>query len=253
VEVLKKSGEKPWTKVAFAVPAGLNKMEWIYKKDQSKFAGSDCAWIDMIDFTGSGSVNYIKRDLQVTRIETPELKEKYGTESISVKVRNPGKENFNGFYLAYNLNSNTAPVTQFFDNVLSSNDSVLVTFTEKVDMSKNGIYNLVIYGTDNNDDYTANDTLKLSFDNMKFNEAITVFPNPFDENLSIFINSQSTEKVTISLISMSGAKLYTVEKDVTSGKNIINISVPNLSPALYYLNIRGTVISKTIPVLKVKK
>jgi hypothetical protein len=120
-------------------------------------------------------------------------------------------------------------------------------------MSKNGIYNLVIYGTDNNDDYTANDTLKLSFDNMKFNEAITVFPNPFDENLSIFINSQSTEKVTISLISMSGAKLYTVEKDVTSGKNIINISVPNLSPALYYLNIRGTVISKTIPVLKVKK
>ena len=42
----RKSGEIPWTKKAVAVPAGLNKMEWIYKKDNSVSQGSDCAWID---------------------------------------------------------------------------------------------------------------------------------------------------------------------------------------------------------------
>ncbi|TAL60186.1 MAG: hypothetical protein EPN88_16305, partial [Bacteroidetes bacterium] len=51
-EVFIKSGEIPWTRKVVAVPAGLNKMEWIYKKDQSVSSGSDCAWIDMIDFTG---------------------------------------------------------------------------------------------------------------------------------------------------------------------------------------------------------
>ena len=251
VEVLKKSGEIPWTKVVIPVAAGLNKMEWIYKKDQSKFAGSDCAWIDLIDFTGSGSVSYIKRDLQVTRIETPELKDKYGNETITVQVKNPGKDPFNGFYLAYSLKSDI-PVVQFFDNVLASNDSITVTFTEKADMSKNGIYSMVIYGTDNKDEYTLNDTLKVSYDNMKFNEAITVFPNPFVDNLSIFINSQVSEKVMISVISMSGARLFFAEKDVISGKNIFNISLPDLSPAIYYLNVKGSLTNKTIPVLKVK-
>lgn len=252
VEILKKSGEIPWTKIAIPIPAGLNKMEWIYKKDQSKSAGSDCAWIDLIDFTGSGSVNYIKRDLQVTRIETPEVKEKYGKETISVKVKNPGKDIFNGFTLAYSLKSET-PVVQFFGNIIASNDSAIVTFTEEADMSKNGIYNLVIYGTDNKDEYTANDTLKISYDNMKFNESITVFPNPFDENLSIFINSQVSEKVRITIISLAGSKFYDAEKDVLSGKNIFQINVPNLSPALYYLNIKGHLIDKTIPILKVNK
>ncbi len=252
VEVLKKSGEIPWTKVAIAVPAGLNKMEWIYKKDQSKFAGSDCAWIDLIDFTGSGSVNYIKRDLQVTRIETPELKDKYGKETISVKVKNPGKDVFNGFTLAYSLKSDI-PVVQFFDNIITSNDSTTVTFTEKADMSKNGIYSLVIYGTNNKDEYTANDTLKFSYDNMRFNEAITVFPNPFNENLSVFINSQVSEKVRITIISLAGSKFYDAERDVISGKNIFQINVPGLSPALYYLNIKGSLTDKTIPILKVNK
>ncbi len=39
VEMLKKSGEVPWTQAAFAVSAGLNKMEWSYKKDPINFYG----------------------------------------------------------------------------------------------------------------------------------------------------------------------------------------------------------------------
>src|SRR5450759_3450857 len=57
-EIFKKSGELPWKKKTVPVPAGLNKMEWIYRKDANKSEGSDCAWIDMIDFAQSSTVNY---------------------------------------------------------------------------------------------------------------------------------------------------------------------------------------------------
>ena len=76
-EVFKKSGEIPWTEIAVPVPAGANKMEWIYSKDQSVSNGADCAWIDLIDFAESSPVNYIEKDLQVARIVTPSQKDKY--------------------------------------------------------------------------------------------------------------------------------------------------------------------------------
>ena len=60
-EIFKKSGEMAWTKQTVAVQAGLNTMEWTYKKDNSVSDGSDGAWIDMIDFAQSGTVKYIGR------------------------------------------------------------------------------------------------------------------------------------------------------------------------------------------------
>jgi hypothetical protein len=252
VEILKKSGEIQWTKTAVKVPAGLNKMEWIYKKDDSKNVGSDCAWIDMIDFTGTGTVNYIKKDIQVVKIESPIQKEKYGQETITVKVRNLGKETINGFNLAYVVNSGLSPVKQFFENKIQYNDSVTVSFTSKVDMSRYGIYNMTIYGTENKDDYIVNDTAKVNIENIRINEVLSVFPNPFIDQLSIFINSQSADKLEISLTSLTGVKLFDTEKDILSGKNKVIITIPNLAPELYYLRIKGTVINKTVSVVKIK-
>ena len=104
-EVFKKSGEIPWTEIAVPVTAGANKMEWIYSKDQSVSNGADCAWIDLIDFAGSSPVNYIEKDLQVARIVTPFQKDKFGKETVTVKVLNLGKDPISGFNLAYKVNN----------------------------------------------------------------------------------------------------------------------------------------------------
>ena len=92
VEVFKKSGEISWTEIAVPVAAGANKMEWIYSKDQSVSNGADCAWIDLIDFAESSPVNYIENDLQVARIVSPVQKDKFGMETVTVKVLNLGKD-----------------------------------------------------------------------------------------------------------------------------------------------------------------
>jgi hypothetical protein len=253
-EVFRKSGEIPWTKYTVAVAAGLNKMEWIYKKDNSVSQGFDCAWIDMIDFAGTGSVRYIEKDLHVARIETPVQKDQYGQETVTVKVLNVGKSVINGFYLSYEINDFFIPVKQFFDNSIQPySDSVTVSFKTKADLSKYGIYEIVTYASDNDDDYTFNDTLRINIENTRISETLTAFPNPFADHITIFVNSKYPDKLNISFTNISGIKLYEIEKEINSGNNEITISGIGLIPSLYYLNIRGSLINKTVPVLKINK
>ncbi len=254
IEIFKKSGEIPWTQSGVAVKAGLNKMEWTYKKDPSVSMGSDCAWIDMIDFTQSSPVTYIQRDLQVARVIIPSTDGKYGDESITVKVLNGGKDTINGFNLAYYINDNSPPVTQYFDDkIIPYGDSVTVSFKTMADMSKYGIYKIVTYGFNNRDDYAYNDTLTVNIENTEVKEALSVFPNPFNDELTITVNSKVDDKLKVSITNVSGVKLYDIEKDIFSGNNSFTISDFRLIPSLYYLNISGTTINTTIPILKIKK
>ena len=254
VEIFKKSGEIPWTKAVVAVPAGQNKLEWIYKKDNTVSQGSDCAWIDLIDFAQSSPVNYIQHDLQVARIVSPVKKDKYGQEIISINVLNLGKDILNGFNLAYSINNHFPPEVQHFDNkVIPYGDSVMVSFTKRADMFKYGIYNIVAYGLGNNDDYTLNDTMTVNIENIRITESLGVYPNPFSSILTVYINSPVADKLHISITNVAGVKFYEVEKDIFSGQNSFTLSDFSLIPSLYYLNIRGATINKTIPVLKTDK
>lgn len=254
-EVFKKSGEIPWIRVAIPVQSGLNKMEWNYNKDSKMKSGADCAWIDMIDFAGSSPVSYIQKDLQVARIVTPVQKDQRGQGTVTVKVLNLGKDVMNGFNLAYQVKPiQVTPIQQFFENqVIPYGDSVTVSFKIKTDMSKSSIYKIIAFGYDNNDDYTLNDTVRVNIDNTEIRDSIIIFPNPFKNQFTIFINSQIAEKLRISITSISGVKLYDTEKDIIIGRNTIVIPDTRLVPALYYLNIRGASVNKTIPLLKILK
>jgi hypothetical protein len=252
-EIFKQSGEVPWKAKAVAVPAGSNTMEWCYKKDGTKSAGADCAWIDMIDFAQSSTIKYIQKDLNVARIVKPFRSIQYGLEDISVKVLNAGRDTLNGFNLAYELNNHIA-IKQFFDNkVIPFGDSVTVTFKTKADLSKYGMYNVLVYGFGNKDDYSPNDSLSAQIDNSEISEAVSEYPNPFNDKFTITINSPIADRIQISLFSVSGVELYNVSRDIISGHNSFTIGDLKLSPSLYYLNILGTSIDKTIPVLKILK
>ncbi len=251
-EVFKKSGDVPWTKKVIAVPAGVNNFEWKYYKDNTQSSGSDCAWVDMIDFAGEGSVKYVKTDLEVARIVTPIQKERFGYETVTAKVLNRGAEVLNGFNLAYSVNGQYAPVTEHFEeNILPYSDSVSVSFKSKLNLSKYGLYDIKIYGTDNNDDYVSNDTLYVNLENTSIIENLSLYPNPFHDHFSIFVNAPYADRIHISITNVNGVKVYDVERDIISGDNIIEISDVKLVPSLYYLNIRGATINKTVPVIRI--
>jgi hypothetical protein len=254
VEIFRKSGENPWTDAAVPVTAGFNKMEWRYSKDQSVSGGADCAWIDFIDFAESSAVSYIQKDLLVSKIVNPVQKDKYGVEMVSVKVVNVGKDSVSGFNMAYDVNDRGTPITQTFDNVaLATGDSVTVTFDGRVDMSQFGEYKIVAYSYGNNEDYLLNDTIRIYLENTKMNDLIKVFPNPFTDQITLYIQSDNEDILTITVINNAGSKFYETEKSITSGMNTILLSDLNLPPAVYFIQIRGSTLQKTIPVIKMKK
>jgi hypothetical protein len=254
VEVFRQSGEIPWTEAAFPVSAGVNKMEWIYSKDQSVSNGADCAWLDLIDFAESSSVSYIEKDLELARIATPSHKDKYGRETVSVKVLNVGKDPINGFNLAYRVNELGSTVKQSFDNIIMPySDSVTVSFNTRADLSRYGSYNIVAYAYDNDDDFLSNDTLQINLENNRLNDSLSVYPNPFIDQFTLYVQSSGDDILNISVINNAGVKIYEMEKSVTSGKNTIVVSNLMLSPAVYFLKIHGLTIDKIITIVSLKK
>jgi hypothetical protein len=228
-------------------------MEWSYKKDNSVSQGADGAWIDLIDFSGSVKVNYIQKDIEVARIVTPMQKEVYGQEVVSVKVLNVGRDTLNGFNLAYSINGRF-PVVQHFKTVLMPyHDSVTVDFDRRADMDLSGIYNISVFGYDNDDDYLLNDTLMISVENTEIEESVTIFPNPFMDQLNIIINSKAGRTIRLTLSNSLGKQVYMTDKELTEGENQIFINTYQLSPGLYILNIHGANFSKAYPLIKLKK
>jgi hypothetical protein len=252
-EVFKKSGEIPWTEIAVPVAAGVNKMEWKYSKDQSVSNGADCAWIDLIDFAESSPVNYIEKDLQVARIVTPFQKDKFGMETVTVKVLNLGIDPISGFNMAYKVNNMGSLVTETFDKIIMPyTDSVTLSFSTRANLSKYGSYCIVAYAYDNNDDYLLNDTIRIYLENNQLDDALSIYPNPFTDHFTLSVQSAGNDNLNIAVFNSAGTKFYEFVKEVTTGLNSIVITDLNLSPAIYYIKIRGTTIDQTIPVVKLK-
>jgi hypothetical protein len=253
VEVFRKSGETSWLRKAVAIPAGYNKFEWVYKKDQSVSGGSDCALIDLIDFSSTATVDYIAKDLVTAKVVSPVQKEDLGREIVTVKVLNMGPDTLKGFSMAYLVNKNIPVIEKFTETLIPFGDSVTVTFKTKANLSRYGIYNVSVYGTANNDDYIHNDTLAIKIENTDIDEPLVVFPNPFTDELNIVINTDSSGMARIRMLDLTGRTLIDEEHKIEWGENLINISGQVLNSAMYFIKIESPGIRKTIPVIKTNR
>jgi hypothetical protein len=252
VEIVRKSGESLWEKKAVKVPAGLNIMEWVYKKDNSVSQGADGAWVDLIDFSGSTRVKYIQRDIEVARIVAPVQKEVYGQELVTVNLLNLGRDTLDGFSLAYSINDKFPVVQHFKTKLVPYGDSVKVTFDRRADMDMSGVYNISVFGYDNNDDYLLNDTLMIKVENTEIEESVIIYPNPFQDQLILTINSKTENKVRLNLTDISGKRVLSTEVVLIEGENQITLNTQHLGPSMYILNIFGTNFSKAFPLVKLK-
>jgi hypothetical protein len=251
VNVMKKSGEIPWSKAVISVPAGYNKLEWVYSKDGSVSAGSDMTMIDMIDFARSGTVRYISKDIVAEKLISPVMKEKLSSEPVTVKLLNVAPDTIKGFNLAYIINDHL-PVSQYFDQRLVPFDTVTVTFKTPADLSHYGIYNITAYSFNNNDDYLVNDTVRTNIVHTDILEPLTLFPNPFTDQLQVIINTDSIYMSHFTLTSSLGRVITDFDKKLITGRNVITIKDLKMEPSVYYLMIRYAGQIHTMPVVKIK-
>ena len=59
------SGEVNWTKAAYTISAGTHVLKWAYNKDFYMSSGSDCAWIDNIEFPATQVISDVEDDKTV--------------------------------------------------------------------------------------------------------------------------------------------------------------------------------------------
>lgn len=254
-EVFKVSGEKEWTQRIVALTPGPHVLEWSYIKDGSVSSGSDRAWIDQIDFPESA---FVERDIAVSSIISPTGSDTYGEEKITAQVKNMGSRAINGFFLAYSIKNQTDHEWEYFDLPIPFRDSLVVTFTKPIDMSKFGVYEISVYGFDNDDDFRFNDTARIRITHMLTSGTDTnsteplmrAYPNPFNEHVNIFVYSAVSEQITISIESISGARVYSGNASLFSGDNTIVVSPGQLNPGTYIITIRGDTIRQRIKVIK---
>jgi hypothetical protein len=253
-ELFQISGETSWKRHAVKIPAGENRLEWIYKKDNSVSQGLDCAWLDLIDFSKSTPIKYIHKDIEVARIVTPVQKEIYKhNEPITVRLLNLGSDTVYSFYLGYTINE-MDPVIQKFNTPLPPySDSVTVTFDRRADMDMSGDYRITVYGHDNNDDYLMNDTAFIRVENLIMEETLLIYPNPFSSNLNITINSKSTLNIRISLTDAAGKRVIDMKQTLLEGENNITLNTQHLSPSFYILSISGGKFTRAIPVIRLRE
>jgi hypothetical protein len=249
------SGETDWIEKVIILPAGVNTLEWIYKKDGTVSSGSDCAWIDYLTFP---RLAFIKRDLSLLKINNPVPDKEHHFENIQADAINLGSEVLNGINLAYKINKNL-PVNEFFNINLNPGDTAHIQFTQKADMSYNGTYLISVYGFGNNDSYALNDTAKLAIINTAAetireaeNNLVNIIPNPFSDYIKLTINSTIGDEIQLSIYETTGRIILRKNEPILQGENSIYINTSNLASGVYIIKTSGKQFTDTRRIVKIR-
>lgn len=79
---------------------------------------------------------------------------------------------------------------------------------------------------------------------------VSVFPNPFSQNLNIGFNLKNAGNISITIIDVLGKSVKPVfAGNATAGNNSFNINTSDLNTGVYFVNILGNGFTKTIKIL----
>ena len=81
-----------------------------------------------------------------------------------------------------------------------------------------------------------------------FSDNVSVFPNPFEDNLTVKVDVLESDTVTIQLYNLTSQLLFSKEFEVTAGTNLLKIS-PKVATGIYLLQVKmkeNTVMNKVI-------
>ncbi len=68
---------------------------------------------------------------------------------------------------------------------------------------------------------------------------LQIFPNPFHDQLTIYLPSEIKKEITISIIDLQGRIVFTISHQLRSGQNEIQIPTQNILQGIYIISIDG--------------
>lgn len=252
IQIFTASGETEWTQRYVRLNEGINVLEWIYRKDASVSGGYDCAWLDCLVFKPD-CFNTV--DIKTIKIISPETGKKLGLETITAEVANLGTDTLKQINMAFQVNNNQ-PVAESFNITLPPGDTTGLSFSAKADLTSNGNYIIKVFGINNNDGYTLNDTaraelintavIKISYDS----ESLLIMPNPFSQSFRVKFTHPSRENAIFTITNPAGKTIWESQYEIFPGNNEFVISPGDIAPGYYILMIRGKTEIKTARLIK---
>lgn len=120
-------------------------------------------------------------------------------------------------------------------------------YTDEKPLSQLSYYRLVQTDLDGDKQYLGTKTIVNKQGNRQL---IILGANPFNNNLSAYINIDKTQKVTIQVTDMSGRKVAGTNSVYTAGITEINLPAAHLPKGIYFLRADGEFITETYKIIK---
>lgn len=219
------AGELAWSQESFAVTTGSHTLKWTYQKDSYLDAGSDCAWIDYIEFP---LINANVAPFFTTTVDTLHIPTNQAF-SFDIEAFDPN--------LADILSFEADSLLPSF--ALNSSGNLQVTLTANPTDELIGYHVMTLTASDGMT--YATKQLVLHIYNListeDFNQALaTVYPNPANSIITIQLNQPDG---LIILYASSGELLHTQR---ITGKTA-QLDLERYSNGVYLIHIQAGTIS----------
>jgi len=199
------SGEVAWGQESYPVTAGTHTFKWTYKKDSSVSNGSDCAWVDEIQFPPTNVILSLDpvTDLVANVNESAvDLTWTASADAVSYIIYRNGEEIANQAGTTY------------------------------TDFVNEGIYSYSVVATDGNGRFSAPASVTISMGTVGVEEStldnVSVYPNPVSSMLTISGEAEYT-------YTMYNGMGQVVANGTANGVEQINVE--SMAKGIYFLHI----------------
>lgn len=80
---------------------------------------------------------------------------------------------------------------------------------------------------------------------------VVAYPNPFENKISLNVAQLDKGNVSVEVIDMNGQKLFSLNKEVSSGNHAISLNeMENLPAGIYFVQVKSSMLNKVIKVIK---
>ena len=200
------SGEVEWSQETYPITTGTHTLKWSYKKDSSVSSGSDCAWVDDIQFPPTNVITALASVENLTAVVDDNLVTLTWDPSdaaTSYVIRRDGEE------------VATIAETTYAENVGEGEYTYTVTANDdEGHSSAPSFVTVVVYDTDGVNDNEA---------------SFNIYPNPV--NGTLYINGGNAE-FNYALYNGMGQMVAN-----GNGNGTCNINVSNLTQGIYFIHI----------------
>ncbi len=199
------SGEEAWSEVSYPVTTGTHTFKWTYQKDYSVSSGSDCAWLDDIQFPPTSVILSLDPVIDLTASVNGSM--------VSLSWNAPAGANA---YLIYR-------------NGEEVGNQASTSFT---DIVNDGIYTYSVIATDGSR-FSAPEHVAVSVGTVGIEEntleSVSIYPNPVNNMLTI--DGGNTE--------YSYAMYNGMGQVVASGKaqGLEQVNVNDMAKGIYFLRL----------------